>query len=117
MSRSSFRFSFGCGYYDARDIIRDILHKEGYREKFMMSGESVWEKTGVPLGDVGYLKATYNDSSVNIIAWVIKGGIISRGQELEISESRSTVGSALSGTVKKIESALGRTVSEQKSTR
>ncbi len=115
MSRSAYRFSFGCGYYAARGIIRDILHKEGYREKFMMSGESVWEKTGVPLGDVGYIKATYSDPSVNITAWVIKGGMISRGRELEISESRSAVGRALAETVKKIKLALGKTMSEQSS--
>ena len=83
-SRSVFKFSFGCGYYEARDIIRRTLREEGYREKFLMSGESVWENIGMPFGAVKYIKATYTDTEVNISAWVSSGGFF-RGAEEDIT--------------------------------
>lgn len=84
MARSVFKISYGCGYYEARDIIRRTLREDGYREKFLMSGESVWECIGMPFGAVKYIKATYTDTEVNISAWVSSGGFF-RGAEENIS--------------------------------
>ncbi len=107
MARSLFKFSYGCGYYDARDIIRRTLREEGFREKFLMSGESVWESTGVPFGAVKYVKATYTDTEANISAWVSTGGFF-RGIEEDITGD-SKAKRQLRATIEKIKGLLDAT--------
>lgn len=81
MSRTIVKVAYSCGFDAAQNKVTAILSSNGFAEKTIGTGETVWKKGNGLMSAMKYVKVEYAPNEVVLSAWVQVGiGSIGGGE-------------------------------------